>query len=139
MPRMTNQNALTPPRTKGCHLNVDFGYQWASGIKHLQASTLCLFLNRAGYAMGAKNNDRLVGHFGQLIDKYRTASAQVIDYVTVVNHLVAHIHRPAKHLEGAIDDVDGTIYPGTETSRVGEYDIHQCSSAGSTRAMRTLK
>ena len=35
-------------------------------------------------------------------------------------------------------DINGAIGSGTEASRIGENDIHQCSSAGSTCAMRTL-
>ena len=67
------------------------------------------------------------------------AGAKVVDDVTVVHHFMTHINRAAKDFEGAIHYVDRPVYTGTKPSWVGEYNVHQCNSAGSTCAMRTLK
>ena len=89
--------------------------------------------------MGAEDHDGIIRHLRQFIDKDRTAGAQVVDHVTVMHHLMTHINGAAEDFESAIHNVDRPVHAGTEASGVGEYDVHQCSSAGSTCAMRTLK
>ena len=89
--------------------------------------------------MGAEDHDGIIRHLRQFIDEDRSAGAKVVDNVTVVHHLMTHINRAAEDFEGAIHYVDRPVYTGTKPSGVGEYDVHQCNSAGSTCAMRTLK
>jgi hypothetical protein len=46
----------------------------------------------------AKDNNRIIGHLGQFIDKDGTAIAQIIHNMAVVNHLMADVHRATKNL-----------------------------------------
>ena len=139
MASVTDQHALPARGTERGHFNVDLGHQRASSIKHLKAPALCFFLNRPRHPVGAKDYDGIIRHLRQFIDEDRSAGPKIVDDVTVVHHLMAHINRAAKDFEGAIHYVDRPVYTGTKPSWVGEYNVHQCNSAGSTCAMRTLK
>ena len=41
-----------------------------------------------------------------------------------MHHFVAHVDRRAEQLQRPFDDVDGTIDPGTESTRIGEQQAH---------------
>ena len=89
--------------------------------------------------MRTKDHDRVVWHFRQFVYEYRAARAQVINDMAVVDHLMTYVDRTTENLQCPIDNIDGTINTSTKASGIGEYNIHQCSSAGSTPSMRTLK
>jgi hypothetical protein len=136
---MTNQHALFSSGAESSHFNMDFGHQGTGGIENLQASALGLVLYRPGDAVRTEDHDRIIWHLGQLIDEYRAACAQIIDHMTVMHDFVAHIDRATEDFQRSINDVDRPINTGTKTPWIGEYDVHQCNSAGSTRAIFTLK
>src|SRR5690606_226417 len=48
----------------------------------------------------------------------------------VVHDLVAHVDRRAEGLQRALDDLDRAIDAGTETTRVGEQDLHAVLAMG---------
>jgi hypothetical protein len=48
--------------------------------------------------MRTKNDNRIIGHLGQFIDKNGTAIAQVVHNMTVMDHFMTDIHRATKHL-----------------------------------------
>ncbi|GIR14545.1 MAG: hypothetical protein CM15mP25_3000 [Gammaproteobacteria bacterium] len=66
--------------------------------------------------MGAKDHDGIIRHLRQFIDEDRSAGPKIVDDVTVVHHLMAHINRAAKDFEGAIHYVDRPVYTGTKPS-----------------------
>ncbi len=75
--------------------------------------------------MGGKYHRRaVVGHIVEFVDENRAARTQALDDETVVHDLMAHVNRRAERFERAFDDLDGAIYAGAKTTRVGEYDFH---------------
>ena len=42
----------------------------------------------------------------------------------VVDDLVQDVDRRAMKFEGLLDDLDGTVYSGTESTRVSEANVH---------------
>ena len=99
---------------------MDFGNQWASGIKHRQITAFGFIFHGFGDAMRWKNHNRPIRHFIQLFDKYRTAIGKVFHHELVVYHFMAHINRRFKALKADIDDFDGSIDPSTKTTGIGE-------------------
>jgi len=64
--------------------------------------------------------------------------AQAVHHVFVVHHLMAHVDWRAEQVDGALDDVDGSIDAGAEPTRIGEKNLHQCfrleSNSASSRS-----
>ena len=104
---------------------MHFGDQWTGGVEHLQSALLGLFLHHPGDTVGTENNDGVVGHLVQFLDENRAPAAQSIHHEAVVHHLMTHINRRPEHVQGTVDDGDGAIDAGTETTGIGETDIHR--------------
>ena len=68
--------------------------------------------------MSTKNNYHIIGNFIQLIDKYRTPCAQVIDNKLIVHHFMTHVDRRAKGFKGTIDNIDSAVDTGTKTAGI---------------------
>ena len=47
--------------------------------------------------MGAKDNRHIIRNLVQLLNKHRTAGAQIIDHKFIMYHFMAHIDRRAKY------------------------------------------
>src|SRR6056297_353169 len=120
---MPDKHALTTLQAVTRHFHMYFGHQWTGSIEHLERSLARLFPHGTGYTMGAENNDTVVGHLMQFIDEQRATRTQVVHDEAVVHDLVPHIDRRPEHLQSAIDYVDGTIHAGTESARVGQFDL----------------
>jgi hypothetical protein len=41
-----------------------------------------------------------------------------------MNYYVTHINRRTNKLDSALDDLDGAVDTGTETTRIGEKNLH---------------
>src|SRR5439155_5530275 len=89
-------------------LIMDLGDQGAGGVEDGQAADGSLFLDAAGYAMGAEHGDRVRRHFRQVFDEDRTLVLQAFDHVLVVHDLVADIDRGTVFIERTLDYFDGT-------------------------------
>ena len=104
---------------------MHFSDQRTGGVKYAEQAPSGLFLNRLCDPVGAEYHGRTIRHFVELIDKYGAEFTQAVDHIFIVHHLVAHVDRRAKQRHRALDDIDRTIDTGTETTRIGEQDMHQ--------------
>jgi hypothetical protein len=95
------------------------------GIEHREAAARGLVLHRGGHAVRGEDDRGAIGHLVEFIDEHRAELAQPLDHVHVMHHLVPHVDRRAEHPDGALDDVDGAIDAGTESTGVGEQDFHE--------------
>ena len=136
---VSNQHTFAPRGAEGSDFDMHFGHQGAGCVKDLQAAAFRLILHCAGYTVSTENNDGIIRHFRKFIHEHSTTSAQIVHNMPVVHHFMSHVDGPTKDFEGAIHNINSAIDSGTESSRVSKNNIHQCSSAGSTCAIRTLK
>src|SRR5690554_2373940 len=75
--------------------------------------------------MSTENNNDVIRHFIQLVNENCTALAQGIHNEFVVNNFMTHINRRAEYIERTINNIDCAVYTGTETARIGEFDLHK--------------
>ena len=87
---------------------MDLGDQGAGGIEDGQAAGGGLFLDAAGYAMGAEHGYRLRRNLRQVLDEDRALGFEAFDHVFVMHDLVPDIDRRTVFLERALNDFDGT-------------------------------
>jgi hypothetical protein len=122
--RVPDQHALPTRSAERSDFDMDLSNQWASGIEHFQPPVFGFVLNGSGNTMSAEDHNRVIRHLNEFVDKHRTPFAQILYDMSVVNHLMPDIDGPTKNLECAINDINSAVYPRTETSRVGQYNIH---------------
>jgi hypothetical protein len=103
---------------------VHLRHQRTGGIEYGQSTARRFVLHGRRNAVRREDHGRVVGHLVELVDEYRPQAPQAIDHVHVVDDFVPHVDRRAEQRDGAFDDVDGTVDAGTETTRVGEQDLH---------------
>jgi hypothetical protein len=82
--------------------------------------------------MSRKNNGSAGWNFIEFLNKNSTSSAQSIDYNFIVNDLMTNINGRSKQINGTINDINRAINARAKTSGIGELNLHQCTSAGST-------
>ncbi len=124
---------------------MHFRHQWAGGIEDTQPPRRRLLLHRTRDTVSAEDDDAIVGHFGQFIDKDGATLTQILDDEAIVHDFMAYIDGRTEDLEGAIDDLDGAIDASTKSTRIGEQNAHytpsgHCTawaSAARTRRMST--
>ena len=92
----------------------------ASTIEQLAAAGLGR--HRLGHAVGREHDGPVVRHLVELVDEDRALGLEILDDIAVMHDLVADIDRPAVALDGALDDLDGTVDAGAEAARAGEQD-----------------
>ena len=78
-----------------------------------------------GHAMRAEDHGGAVRHLVQLFHEDRAALLQVVDDEAVVHHYMAHVDRRTERFDGALDDLDGAVDAGAETTGIGEQDVHR--------------
>ena len=103
-------------------LAMDLGDQRAGGVDEEQVAAAGLGRHRLRHAVGGEHDGPVVRHLVELLDEDRALGLEAFDDVAVVHDLVADIDRPAVALDGALDDLDGTIDAGAEAARAGEQD-----------------
>ena len=74
--------------------------------------------------MRAEDHRGVGRHLVEFLDEHGPEAAQPVDHELVVHDLVAHVDRRAEELDGALDDVDGTVHAGAEAAGIGEQDLH---------------
>ena len=89
-------------------------------------SCISLLSDGRAHPMSAEHHGGVLGHIGNVIDKDGAATAEVADHVLVVHDLVIHVDRTiAPDIQKLIDDIDGHVYTGTETSGIGQNQLHR--------------
>ena len=104
-------------------LEVDFGDQGASGVNHEQFSGGGFFTHSRGDTVGAENDARSFGHFGQLFDENGTRAAQLFHDVAVVDDFLPDVDGRAIKIEGNFDYIDGSYHARTEAAGFEEQDL----------------
>ena len=74
--------------------------------------------------MGTEDQQRPSGRIGGILDEDRSLLSELLDHVAVVNDFVTHVDRRSEPPKGELDDLDGPVYAGTESARVGEQNTH---------------
>jgi hypothetical protein len=105
------------------HLHVHLGHQGAGGVENAESASMRLILHGLAHAMGREHQRGTGRHVGEFLDEDRTLVLQVVDHIGVVHDLVAHIDGPPELGERALDDLDGTVYPGAKATRFGQDDF----------------
>jgi hypothetical protein len=130
VPLMADENAFPALAAEFHDLHVHLGHEGTGGIEDLKLPSCGGLLHPPGHAMGTEDHHRIIGDFLELIDKARAALAEIFDHGAVVHHLMAHVDRRAKGGEGALHNVDGSIYPGAEPSGVSQLNLHPLQQLG---------
>ena len=140
VPGVANQHAFNPAGSIARHFHVHLGDQRTGRIKYLKSATIRLVLDGTADSVRTKDHRGIVGHLLEFFDKYRTAVAQAIHHIAVMNHLVANINRRAEDIDGTVDNLDRSIDPSTKPPRIGQFNLHcSFSGAGLTARIETLK
>src|SRR5690606_37719568 len=84
-------------------------------------------------AVRAEDHGGAVRHLVEFFHKHRAALLEVIHDKTVVDDFMPHVDRGAEILQRALHDLDGTVHTGTETTRIGEQNVHAGIIAHSAR------
>ena len=71
--------------------------------------------------MGAEYQRRPDRHFGKILDEYRAFCPQVLDHVSVVHDLVAHVDGCAVQCQRMLDDSNGSFDAGAESPRLRQH------------------
>jgi hypothetical protein len=96
---------------------VNFGHEGASGVNDFQCARLGFVANRRGHSVSAENQHGAVGHLFDGFHKNRTAAAQLLYHVGVVDDFVMHVDWCAVSFQRQFDDVYRANDSGAETPR----------------------
>jgi len=108
-----------------CDLDVHLGHEGTGCIEHFELARLGIAPHLLGHAVRAEDHRGAFRHLREVLDEHRAFLPQVLDHELVVHDLVAHVDRSAVQAQRTLDDFDGAIDAGTETTGVGEQDLHQ--------------
>ena len=109
---------------------MHFGHQRTGGVEHAQAARFGIAAHGLRHAMRAENQRCAGRHLVEVFDKHRAFFAQIIDHKFIVNDFMPHINRRAMQCDGALNDFDGAINTGTETTGIGEENLHDVIIGG---------
>src|SRR5450830_549565 len=126
MPLVSDHDDFTSFTAHFCHLNMHLSHQRAGCIKYSQAACIGLILYGFGDAVRRKNDDIAARDILQFFDENCAFVEQIIDDISIVYDLVAHIDRCAKLRERSLNDFERAIYSGTKATWLGEqyFCIH---------------
>jgi hypothetical protein len=97
---------------------VHFRNQGASGIEDSKAHQLGFSADRLRHTVCTENNGASSGHNIQLFNEDRAFRLEIFNDELVVNDFMTHIDGSPIQGESALDDFDGPIYAGAETTRL---------------------
>src|SRR5205809_612833 len=117
MVAMTDENDGALFAGKLQRLEVHLGDERTSGVNYFQLAGLGFVADRRRNAVGAKNEHRTMGNFLDGFDKNRTAPAQLLHNIRVMDNLVVHVDRRAISFQRQLDDIDSAHNARAETSR----------------------
>ncbi|MNG92374.1 hypothetical protein D3C79_513070 [compost metagenome] len=137
---VTDEHGLGTLAAGAMNLHVHLGHQRTGGIEHLEGTGLGHLAHRLGNAVGGEDDDAVVRHLVELLDKHGSRILELVHHIAVVYHLVTDIDGGPELLQCALDYADGTVDTGTETTRVSKQNIHQLTfSSSSTPRISTSK
>jgi hypothetical protein len=122
MAGMADQHDGAPGLVVPLGFAMDLGDQRAGGVDKDEVAACGLCRHRFRHAVRREHHRTVVRHLVELLDEDRPLGLEARDDGAVVHDLVADIDRPAVALDGALDDLDGTIDAGAEAARAGEQD-----------------
>ena len=123
--RMTDHHDVAPLLAHLRNFDVDLGDERASGIEHDETAGIGIGAHRLGYAVRGKHDRGAGGNFVQLLDEHGAFRLEVVDDELVVDDFMAHVDRCAELRERLLDNGNRAVDAGAETTRIGQYDIHQ--------------
>src|SRR5690606_2373856 len=89
-------------------LHVDLGDQRTGCVNDVQPALDSFGANRRRNSMSGEDSAGADGHLGKLFHENRPGGPQLLDYVPVVNDLLAHVDRRWIDIEGDLYNVDST-------------------------------
>ena len=104
-------------------LDVDLGDQRAGGVDRLELALGGLGVDRRRHAVRAEDDGLALGHLGGAVDEDRSARAQRLDDVLVVDDLLAHVDGRSVDVERVLDRLDGAVDAGAVAARSGEQNL----------------
>jgi hypothetical protein len=113
---MTDENDVTPGVVVALRGMMHLVDERAGGIEIEHAAAKGLVDDAAGDAVGGKYDWGVLRHFVEFGDEDRARALQVGHDPGIVDDLVADIDRRAEALEGALDDQNRAIDPGTKAA-----------------------
>src|SRR5205809_269237 len=117
MVAMTDENDGALFAGKLQRLEVHLGDERTSGVNYFQLAGLGFVADRRRNAVGATRGHRTMRHFLDGFAKYRTAPAQLLHDIRVMDNLVVHVDRRAISFQRQLDDIDCAHNARAETSR----------------------
>ena len=123
-PAVPDEHDLAVLARHALRLDVHLRHERAGGVDHAQAARRRRLAHRGRDAVRAEDQQRALGRVGGVVDEDGALGAQVLDDVSVVHDLVAHVHRRAEARERQLDDLDGAVDARAEAARTGEDDLH---------------
>ena len=79
--------------------------------------------------MGTEYYRCIIGHIIQFFDKNCTQARQPIDHEAVMHNFMPDIDRCTEKLQRTLDDLNRPVNTGTETTGIGELDVHHSADA----------
>ena len=104
---------------------MHLGYQGTGSIEHLELLVFGLLFDHLRDSMSAEDHDRVsalgIGgrDFLEFIHKYGASVAQGIHNIFVMHNFMTDIHRRTEHIQCTLNDFDGTIHTGAESTGIG--------------------
>jgi hypothetical protein len=116
MSGMANEQYVPAFFDQALGLSMDLGNERAGCIDISKRALARFDRNRFGHAVSRKDHRTVVGHFLKLVDEDRAHFFEALDDKAIVDDLMAHIDRRAEALQRELDDLNGTINPGTKAA-----------------------
>ena len=91
-------------------LGVHLGDQRAGRVQHVQLPLAAALVHLGGDSVGRQHHHGALGHVQLGVDEHGAAVGQLRHDVVVVHDLLAHVHRRAEVLEGALHRVHRAIH-----------------------------
>ena len=98
-------------------LGVHLGDQRAGRVQHVQLPLAAALVHLRSDAVGRQHHHGALRDIQLRVDEHGAAISQLRHNVVVVHDLLAHVHRGAEVLEGALHRVHSSIDPCAVTSR----------------------
>jgi hypothetical protein len=74
-------------------LHVHLRHERTGGVDRGEAADLGVRVHRGRYAVGREDDGLALGHLGLLLHEHRSAGAELLDHVLVVDDLLADVDR----------------------------------------------
>jgi hypothetical protein len=124
MSGVTDQDDFDPVFAMPRDLQVDLGHQGTGRIEDAEIASFRRAAHLLGDAVSAENERGTVGDVIDILDEDCAALLEPIDDEPVMDDLMADINRGAVEIKYALDDLDGAVDTGTESTGVCEQYIH---------------